>query len=86
MSYDRSYEDAQNSDTKQSTQSSSNASKPLSQPADQSDSSSLVKTSGKKPGEYAPPEGQDSGTAWQESQQMGRTGHDRTVQNPLRNP
>jgi hypothetical protein len=34
-----------------------------------------------KPGEYAPSLGQESGTAWQESQQMGYTGHG-GVQNP----
>lgn len=48
-------------------------------------SSSQARTSGKKPGEYAPPLGQDSGTAWQESQQMGNTGRGGT-ENPLRNP
>ncbi len=38
-------------------------------------SPSQVKTSGRKPGEYSPPLGQDSGSDWQESQQMGDTGH-----------
>lgn len=47
--------------------------------------SEQVKTSGRKPGEVSPELGQDSGTAWQESQQMGETGHG-GVQNPQTNP
>lgn len=47
--------------------------------------SSPVRTSGRKPGEVSPELGQDSGTDWQESQQMGRTGHG-GVQNPQKNP
>ncbi len=39
------------------------------------DPESVVKTSGKKPGEYSPQLGQESGSDWQESQQMGQTGH-----------
>lgn len=45
----------------------------------------LEKQSGRSPGEVSPEMGQDSGTAWQESQQMGETGRD-GVQNPQRNP
>jgi hypothetical protein len=44
-------------------------------------SSPLEKQSGRQPGELSPELGQDSGTAWQESQQMGRTGLG-GVQNP----
>lgn len=47
--------------------------------------SEQVKTSGRKPGEVSPELGQDSGTAWQESQQMGETGRG-GVQNPQTNP
>ena len=47
--------------------------------------SSPVKRSGRKPGDVSPELGQDSGTAWQESQQMGRTGRG-GVQNPQTNP
>jgi hypothetical protein len=45
----------------------------------------LEKQSGRQPGDVSPELGQDSGTAWQESQQMGRTGHG-GVQNPQANP
>ncbi len=46
--------------------------------------SSPVRKSGRKPGEVSPELGQDSGTDWQESQQMGWTGHG-GVQNPQTN-
>lgn len=45
----------------------------------------LVKESGRQPGEESPQLGQDSGTDWQESQQMGQTGFG-GVQNPQTNP
>ena len=45
----------------------------------------LAKTSGRKPGERSSELGQDSGTAWQESQQMGYTGRG-GVDNPQKNP
>lgn len=45
----------------------------------------LEKQSGFQPGEVSPELGQDSGTAWQESQQMGNTGRG-GVQNPQTNP
>ena len=44
-----------------------------------------AKTSGRKPGEVSPELGQDSGSDWQESQQMGKTGLG-GVQNPQTNP
>lgn len=44
-------------------------------PENKKDPASVVKTSGRKPGEYSPPMGQESGSDWQESQQMGQTGH-----------
>lgn len=49
------------------------------------ESSSPARKSGRKPGEVSPELGQDSGTDWQESQQMGWTGHG-GVQNPQTNP
>lgn len=45
----------------------------------------LEKQSGLRPGEVSREMGQDSGTAWQESQQMGQTGRG-GVQNPQSNP
>ncbi len=45
----------------------------------------LEKTSGRQPGQTSPELGQDSGSDWQESQQMGYTGHG-GVQNPQKNP
>jgi len=45
----------------------------------------LQKTSGRHPGEVSPELGQDSGSDWQESQQMGQTGRG-GVQNPQQNP
>jgi len=45
----------------------------------------LEKQSGLQPGETSPELGQDSGSAWQESQQMGNTGRG-GVQNPQTNP
>ncbi len=48
-------------------------------------SSDVARTSGRQPGEYAPQAGQDSGSAWQESQQMGQTWRG-TEDNPLSNP
>lgn len=48
-------------------------------------SSPLEKQSGRQPGDVSPELGQDSGTAWQESQQMGQTGRG-GVQNPQANP
>ncbi len=47
------------------------------------DQQSLAKETGKRPGEVSPQLGQDSGSDWQESQQMGKTGHG-GVQNPQR--
>jgi hypothetical protein len=44
-----------------------------------------VRRSGRKPGEVSPELGQDSGSDWQESQQMGKTGHG-GAQNPQTNP
>lgn len=46
---------------------------------------SPVRESGRQPGELSPQLGQESGTAWQESLQMGQTGHG-GVQNPQTNP
>ena len=45
----------------------------------------LEKQSGRSPGEVSPELGQDSGSDWQESQQMGQTGRG-GVQNPQTNP
>lgn len=45
----------------------------------------VTKGSGRRPGEVSPELGQDSGSDWQESQQMGQTGHG-GVQNPQQNP
>ncbi|HEY3993111.1 MAG TPA: hypothetical protein VGM01_09560 [Ktedonobacteraceae bacterium] len=45
----------------------------------------LTKESGRHPGEVSPELGQDSGSDWQESQQMGWTGRG-GVQNPQTNP
>lgn len=47
--------------------------------------SSPVRESGRQPGEASPQLGQDSGSAWQESLQMGETGRG-GVQNPQTNP
>ena len=44
----------------------------------------VTKESGRRPGEVSPELGQDSGSDWQESQQMGKTGHG-GVQNPQKN-
>lgn len=45
----------------------------------------LARPSGRQPGEVSPQLGQDSGSDWQESQQMGKTGRG-GVQNPQANP